>query len=327
MESFAMRKFALTSFISLAAATPVMAHGLQIQITYDQAAQKIVTRQVIATSASLTSVGYQTALQAQISPETRVYVMPLASANVTAGAGWYSRPSPLETASGAPTFPSGPGVTWQYDTTATVPGTFVGTPTPIAGTGWALNGVDSGPQLVNLTGTRFGFRFEDSLKVWNGLTLIDPGDEQLQAFAGDATGAFTGSTPNAITTDAGAGPSFVPASPIGTTWSNGPHNSTSYRVLGNGVDSSTVEPDDGIYVARFSITSTALIPGTSTPIGSSEPAFFVLYKGASRDDALAVAGTLGFSPSQIQAAAVPEPSAVAALLASAGAVLARRRRN
>lgn len=322
-----MYKNALASVVVLAAASPVLAHGLQFQITYDQAAQKIVTRQLIAGSASLTSVGYPTATQAQISPETRVYVMPLALTNVTAGTGWYSRPSPLESSPGVPTFPSGPGVAWQYDTTATVPGTFVGTPTPIAGTGWALNGVDSGPQLVNLTGTRFGFKFEDSLKVWNGSALIDPGDEQLQAFAGDATGAFTGSTPNAITTDVGAGPSFVPVNPIGTTWSNGPHNSTSYRILGNGVDSSSVEPDDGIYVAKFSITSTALIPGTSTPIGGSEPAYFVMYKGSTLEEALAVANTLGVSPSQIQAAAVPEPSAVAAFVATAAAMLARRRRN
>lgn len=323
-------KIKLISTAVLASASIVSAHGLQIQITYNPADNKIETRRVVAGSSSLTAFGYQTHIQAQISPITRVYVMPLTFTDVFpganpggAGAGTYTRPAPELNAANVPVYPTGPGVAWQYDTTATVPGTFAGTPTPIAGTGWALNGTNSGPALVNVSGTRFGLKFSDGLKAWNGSTFVDPGTEQLQAFAGDATGVFSGTTPNAISSDAGAGPSFVPASPIGTTWSNGPHNSTSFRLLGDGVNPGS-SSDDGIYLAQFQVTSTAVVPGTSTQIGASDPFYFVMYKGGTLDDALAVANTLGFSPSQVQAA-VPEPTALGAG-ALLGAAMLRRRR-
>lgn len=323
----------LITTIVLASASFVSAHGVQIQISYDSAANKIETRRVVATSNSLAAFGFQTPVAAGLTPVTRVYIMPLLDTDVFpganpggAGAGIYTRPSPQIAGGNIPAFPTGPGVCWQYDSTATVPGTFTGVPTPVAGSGWALNGTNSGPALVNLSGTRFGLQFQDSFKEWNGVTFVDPGTEQFQAFEGDATGAFTGSTRNAITSDSGAGPAFETTNPIGTTWSNNPHNSTSFRILGDGTSPSS-PADDGIYLAKFNITSTALVPGTSTQIGASDPIYFVMYHEHAEHDlseAIAVANTLGFPSSQIQVA-IPEPTALGAGVVIGAAMLRRKR--
>lgn len=318
----------LASAVVLGCASIVSAHGVQIQISYDSAVNKIETRRVVTTSASLTAFGYQTPVAAGLTPITRVYLMPLVQTDVFpganpagAGAGVYTRPSPQMNPGNVPTFPTGPGVAWQYDATATVPGTFVGTPTPVAGSGWALNGTTSGPALVNLSGTRFGVQFNDAFKVWNGASFVDPGTEQFQAFEGEGL-SFTGSTRNAITTDSGAGPAFETTNPIGTTWSNNPHNSTSFRLLGDGVNVGSAS-DNGIYLAQLRITSTAAAPGGGT-IGASDPIFFVMYKGDTLDNAMNVASTLGFPSSQIQAA-VPEPAALGAGVLIGGALLRRKR--
>jgi hypothetical protein len=228
---------------------------------------------------------------------------------------------------GAPSRPSGPGVTWQYDATAVVPTSFTGTPAPVAGTGWSLSGVTSGPALPTLSGTRFGLKFVDGLKLWNGSDFVDPGTEQLQVFTGDATQPFNANTAQVVTTDTivpGAEPTLTPVNPIGTTWSNSAHNSWSYRLLGDGT-SPAAPSDDGIYLARFIVTSTALAPGTSTPIGASDPVYLIMAKNTPIDAAMGVAGTLGFAPSQVQLL-VPEPAALVPALAGVS-LLARRVRS
>jgi MYXO-CTERM domain-containing protein len=170
----------------------------------------------------------------------------------------------------------------------------------------------------------------DGLKAWDGAAWADPGTEQLQMFQGDATGAFVpGTTVNAITSDAGPFQSMSlaainPAAP--PSGSSVPHSSVSFRLLGDGV-ASTASSDDGVYLASFRLSSTAVFGASNTPVGDSDPFYFVMYKGSSVDEAMALAEAFavasGIPLSQVQAA-VPEPMGAGLIGLVA---LARRRRR
>jgi hypothetical protein len=336
MQSQNIRALAALSFVA-ASASLALGHGVQIQLTYNASANKIETRNVMTGSADVVPFGYSR--ETFVSPLTRAYVVPLTHitnfsqsgspgfGSLPANDGWYANYVPL-LKTGAPTikYPSGAGVSWQYDVGATVPGSFVGTPTFVSGTGWALNG-STGSTLVNLSGKTFGVRFTSGLSVWNGASFVDAGTEQLQAFSGDATSAVAAATPKATTvdgtTDNGAGPSFA-NSVIGTTWSNAPHFSWSFRILGNGADD-TVTPDDGVYLAQYRIFTSAVAPDGTTPIGDSDVVSLLLFKNAPLAEQQAAVAALGISPSQVQYAFTPEPASML-VLASAGAIALRRRR-
>ncbi|MFT3788121.1 MAG: hypothetical protein QM770_18445 [Tepidisphaeraceae bacterium] len=328
----------IVSFMSLVLATSSVAlgHGVQTQLTYNAATQKLETRRIMTGSADVVPFGYSR--ETYVSAVTRAYVAPLAHltqfpisaapgyGTLAGNEGWYANFVPLlKTGTPVLKYPSGLGVSWQYDTNATVPGTFVGTPAPVVGTGWALSGSTGSPALVNLAGRTFGIRFSAGLQVWDGSSssFIDPGIEQLQAFAGDATSVITPATPKATTLDGtidnGTGPAFV-NSPNGTTWSNAPHFSWSFRILGNGIDD-TVTPDDGVYLAQYRIFTDAITPGGAT-VADSDVVSLLLYKNATLAEREAAVAALGFSSAEVQYA--PEPATLMLLCASSAIALRRR---
>jgi len=152
-------------------AAAALAHGVQVQLSFNPTAGTIESRQIVSTDTrplTLTDL-------------TRIYVMPLVVANGTtpaahpaAQAAWYSQPSITN-------YPSGNGLCYQWDTTT-------GTGGQLAGTGWAWKNSSS---LPNLAGTVFAFRFTDRLFKWDGgqFTAAAAGATQLQAFRATATTA------------------------------------------------------------------------------------------------------------------------------------------
>jgi hypothetical protein len=297
------------------AAAPVLGHGVQIQITFDLAAAKIKTGQVVHSNSAASPVPFYARGDA-IAPPARVYVMPLLDSQITAGNGYYTRPTDYRNPiTQAPQYPSGPGLSWRYEYQT-------------AGTGWSLDGSTT---LPNLRNSQFTIAFTDAFKSWNGSAFVDPGTEQFQAFAGDGTGAFVpGTTPDAVTSDAGPFDSMTlsainPATPPAAT--SIPHSSVSFRLLGDGVDPAAPS-DDGIYLASLKLSSSAVFGAGNTPVGDSDPFYFVMYKGSTLDEAMNVANAFAVANNipldQVQAA-VPEPGSLAA--AGAVAALAARRRR
>lgn len=282
-----MRSFVFLGMSALCV-TSAFGHGVQVQISYNPASGKIETREVVHTSSRPTA----------LSDLKRVYVMPLMPQVGGAGDGWYTRPDDERNAFGVPLYPTGPGVTFQYES-------------QLAGTGWNFSGGASG----NLQGTRFSYSLTDSLKVWTGSTFADPGMEQLQLFRGDGT-----SVPSVTATTSDSGPfSTLDLSTI-TTLSSNAHSSVGFRVLGNGVASGLsggLEGDDGIYLLSMQLTSNAV------GVGASEPFYYVMYKNRNVTDAMEVAASLGFDAGLVQL--VPEPSSVALFLIAVGCVASRRR--
>lgn len=282
-----MKSFAFLG-MSVFAATVALGHGVQVQISYNAVSGKIETREIVHTSSRPT----------ELSDLKRVYVMPLMPQVGGAGDGWYTRPDDERNAFGVPLYPTGPGVTYQYES-------------QLAGTGWNFSGGAS----ANLQGTRFSYSLTDSFKAWTGGAFEDPGIEQMQLFRGDGT-----SVPSITTVTSDAGPfSTIDLSNINTQSSNA-HSSMGFRILGNGTSSGLsggLEGDDGIYLLSMQLTSNA------AGVAASEPFFYVMYKNRSVADALNAAASLGFDAGLVQL--VPEPSSLALLVIAVGCVVARRR--
>ncbi len=211
-----MRLFALM-MLAFAAASPVFAHGPQIQITIDN--NKVVTRELHFDGP------YSTAL----TPAKSVYVMPLREF----GGVWYSRPNeePSATLPGVPRFPSGPGMAYGYDL------------------------ADGGPQAF-APGSTISMTFIDGLERWNGVAFEDAGAAQLKAFRGNDVnitsppGNFTISSDDSPhfamslpPVEAGYGAEAAEV-----------HNSLRYAMLGDGLSPTSVSPY-GIYIARMVISS------------------------------------------------------------------------
>jgi hypothetical protein len=232
---------------------------------------------------------------------TRVYVMPLLNTVTPAGDGWYTRPDDQRNAFDVPLYPTGPGITFQYDEPAQLPGT-----------GWAYSGSSS---LPNLQGTNFGLSFTDDLKSWNGAAWVDPGAEQVQMFRGEGTSVPTVA---AITSD--SGPFATLAIAAITSKSSNPHSSLGYRMLGDGTNFGSAAPgagDDGIYLLSLILNSTA------AGVSDSDPFYFVMLKNSSLAEAINAANSLGFSPAQIQI--VPEPVGTTVVLMLVMVSFRRRR--
>lgn len=287
-----MRLFVVTASIWLTVAASVFGHGDQIQISFNAGSGKIETREIVHTATRPNS----------ITDPTRVYVMPMLSLTGGAGDGWYVRPNDERNIFGVPLYPTGPGITYQYD------------PAQLPGTGWAFSGSST---LPNLQSSAFSYSFVDGLKEWNGSSFVDPGDEQLQMFRGDGT-----SVPSILAQTTDSSPfSTLTLSTINTQSSN-PHHSVGFRLLGDGVSPGLTGPaagDDGIYLASLVLSSSA------AGVGASDPFYFVMQKNYDAQAAYQVALTLGFSESQIQV--IPEPAAVVPLLIFAVASLRARRRR
>ena len=288
-----MRKYLLTIVAPLLVAAPVFGHGDQVQITYNPAIGKIETREIVHT----------TSRPSAISDLKRVYVMPFLSLTGGAGDGWYTRPNDERNIFGVPLYPTGPGITFQYDEAAQLPGT-----------GWSFSGSGS---LPNLQGTNFGYFFADGLKEWTGASFADSGPEQLQMFRGDGT-----SVPSIMSDSTDVGPFATMALSNIATKSSNAHSSVGYRLLGDGTNFGLAGPaagDDGIYLLTMQLTSTA------AGVGASDPFYYVMYKNRDVTEALAAAAGLGFDPSLVQL--MPEPSSLMLLVAGVAAINMRRRRK
>jgi hypothetical protein len=208
-----------------------------------------------------------------------VYIIPLLP---TAGQ-FFSRPNREEAAPGVPAFNSGPGLAY--------------------GLGGTFN-----------SGFNFRLSFVDGLKIWDGVSFVDPGLEQIQAFRGN----FNNPSSTAMTSDAGPFATLnFPAIPTG--YAESAHNSASFRLLGDGI-SPTAASDDGVYLLSMQLSS------TDPNLNPSDPYFFLLHKNVPLDVALAAARGLNVSSAQIQV--VPEAgSVVMGLIATAGlGCLALRKR-
>lgn len=288
-------------------AAAALAHGVQIQLSFNPTAGTIESRQIVSTDTRPVT----------LTDLTRIYVMPLVVANGTtpaahpaAQAAWYSQPS-------ITTYPSGNGLSYQWDTTT-------GTGGQLAGTGWAWK---NSPSLPNLAGTVFAFRFTDRLFKWDGgqFTAAAAGATQLQAFRGDATTA-----PTVFLTTA-SGSSLVYSAVGSATQSTNPHSNAGFRLLGDGTSFDPAAAGvgtDGIYLQGMQITTTATTPGGAA-VAASDPLYMVLSKNTSFDDAYAVAAAFaasqGIPLGQIQS--VPEPTTTALIAGAAVAGLVRWRRR
>jgi hypothetical protein len=287
-----MRKYFLTIVAPLLVAAPVFGHGDQVQITYNPATGKIETREIVHTASRPNT----------ISDLKRVYVMPFLSLTGGAGDGWYTRPNDERNVFNLPLYPTGPGINFQYDEAAQLPGT-----------GWSFSGSGS---LPNLQGSNFGYIFADGLKEWTGASFADPGPEQVQIFRGDGT-----SVPSIMSNTTDAGPfATMNLSTIASKSSNA-HSSVGYRLLGDGTSFGLAGPaagDDGVYLLTLQLISTA------AGVGASDPFYYVMYKNRDVTEALTAAADLGFDPSLVQL--VPEPSSLMLFVVGAAAIAVRRRR-
>ena len=268
-----------------------LGHGVEYQLTYDPVGNKIETRQIVPTETrpvTLTEV-------------TRIYVMPLVIADGTtpplhpaAQPAWYSKPDITD-------YPSGNGLSYQWDATT-------GTNGQLAGTNWAWKGSAS---LPNLAGTVFAYRFTDRVLKWDGsqFTAAAAGATQLQAFRGDAT-----TVPNVLATTA-SGSSLVYTAVSSVTQSTNAHSNAGFRLLGDGTSfapSAAGPGTDGIYLQGMQVTTTATT-AAGAAVGASDPAYMVLSKNTSFAEAYAVAAAFatsqGIPLNQIQS--VPEPGTLA----------------
>lgn len=260
---------------SLLAAATCYAHGPQIQTTLD--AGKIVTREIVD------EADYNTVL----SPTKTVYVMPLAE---WLGV-WRAQPDSSLLPDNTPEFVGWPGFAYGYGYDATT------NPTPFP------------------LGSKFVLGFTAGLKSWNGVSFVDAGAAEAEAYRGSSA------APSALARTSDAGPFQSLMFPGGTGISftaegGATHNTVNYRMLGDG--SSITSPlADGVYLLSMQLTS------TSTEVAASEPFYFVLEKNVAFNDVVtAVNGFTagqGISSSLVQYTSnVPEPGTL--MLVAAGAI-------
>ena len=281
-------------------ASLVLGHGVEYQLTYDPVGGTIQTRQIVSTDTRPVT----------LTDLTRIYVMPLVVADGTtpaahpaAQAAWYSQPD-------ITTYPSGNGLSYQWDTTAPTGG-------QLAGTGWSWKDSSS---LPNLAGTVFTYQFTDRVLKWDGSAFSSAaaGATQLQAFRGDATTAPT----VFVTTASGSSLAYSAVSAV--TQSTNPHSNAGFRLLGDGTSFAPAAAGvgtDGIYLQGLQVMTSATTTAGAA-VGASDPAYMVFYKNTSFADAYAVAAAFATSQSiplnQIQS--VPEPTTLA--LVGSGAIVA-----
>ena len=199
--NFSRLAFTMTCLLTFAAITH--AHGPQIQITNND--DKIVTR-------SLFRDGSYDPLTSPVS----VYVLPL---NIEPNGTYYIQPNDaIDSISGQPAYPSGPGIAYGIGLTFT-------------------------------SGYRFSLSFIDSLKIWDGSTWTDPGTEQIQAYRGSESAPSA----SAITSDSGPF-ATLNFSNISATYNSEAHSGASYRLLGDGTDPMSAS-DDGVYLLSLQLSS------------------------------------------------------------------------
>ena len=159
--------------------------------------------------------------------------------------------------------------------------------------------------LSNLElGSKINLTFLNGLTLWNGSSFVDPGLEQLQAFRGSHA------SPSATLSTVDGGPSGSLNVVASFTPGAGAHDTTRFRLLGDG-SSPTSPSDDGVYLVSMQLTSTSTAPAAS----ASDPYYFLLFKNAPSSQVDAALGSLlasqGIDPSLVQV--VPEPTSLGLL--------------
>jgi hypothetical protein len=224
-----------------------------------------------------------------LTSEKSVYVIPVKE-NLGA---WYSRPNgAINPATMLPQFYSGPGIAYGY-------GYDPANPTD----------VDFAPGSVISLG------FTDGLKLWNGAAFQDAGVTELEAFRGN----FSAPTATARTSDSGPFAGIAYDAVNFTVEGAEVHNTTRFRLLGDG-NSPLASSPDGVYLVGLQLTS------TQVGMAASDPFYFVLHKNADRATVGSAIVSLNIDPALVQF--VPEPAAgVLAVCGLASLTTARCRRS
>ncbi len=241
--------------LAVAAASPSLAHGPQIQTTLDNG--KVVTRRLIKDGPYSTS----------LTPQTSVYVMPLNHfANV-----WQSHPNNHLLPNGNPEFPSGPGLAYGYGYNAPT------NPAPFP------------------VGSQFELGFAGGLRSWNGAAFVDAGATEIEAYRGSGPNLVIARTSDLPTFQsikfppAPAGIVFSGGTPQEA------HTSVSCRMLGDGTSTASALPDGVYLVslqldntsASVAVSDTFYFLLTKNPSpGSTQAAVAALGFDASRVQAV-----------------------------------------
>ncbi|MDB5328185.1 MAG: hypothetical protein JWM57_3754 [Phycisphaerales bacterium] len=146
----------------------------------------------------------------------------------------------------------------------------------------------------------------DGLKLWDGTSFTDPGNEQVQGLRG-SIGAPSATL---ASMDGGVGGSFSLTTPATITATS--HSQVYWRLLGDGLTSASAS-DDGVYLLTLKLTT------SQAGVAASAPYYLLLSKNASAE---AQAAGQNF----VNTTLVPEPAfaGVAAMLSTG--LLGRRRR-
>ena len=282
----------ITSVCYLICIGATLAHGPQLQVT--NTGGKIVTRDIL------------TDTYHPLTTPKSVYVMPVMEYQ---GA-WYVRP----------------------ETELNTTGPLAGQPKYYSGAGLAF-----GVGQTFAPGSVLTFKFDDGLEKWNGLAFQDAGDTQLQGYRGGTIGGMgqlNSPSQSAIGSDSGPFPGLtypIPVPSVGpppVVYNDQSHGTGRFRFLGDGTTpvlgsgTTATEPLDGVYLARF------LLSSNDSNVADSDPFYFVMHKNAAWDDVQAAVRSLGVPSWEVQYLGVPEPSslAMAGLAAALGAAAWRRRK-
>ena len=203
--------------------------------------------------------------------EKSVYVIPVRE-NLGA---WYSRPNgEFNPALNLPTYYSGPGIAYGYGYDPMNPAD-----------------VDFAPGSI----IRLGFT--SGLKRWDGAAFVDAGATEVEAFRG----SFAAPTATARTSDSGPFASIAYAAVDYAVEGADVHNTTRFRLLGDGISPATASLD-AVYLLSLQYSS------TQPAMMSSDPFYFVLNKNMPLSTVQSAVNSLGVSPDVVQF--VPEPAAI-----------------
>ncbi len=167
----------------------------------------------------------------------------------------------------------------------------------------------SGPGIATALGgfatdSIISLTFTDGLKIWDGATFIDPGNEQIDAYRNVMHIGF------AITSDTGPFDSFNFPSIAN---SEDEHKYAFFRLLGDGMSPNTPS-DDGVYLLSLRLFTNQ--PGVSP----SDPYYFLFNKNASASKAEAALDYVNMH-------LVPEPATLSALGPIVVMLFGRRRHS
>jgi hypothetical protein len=202
-----------------------IAHGPQIQTTFDAGRGKIVTRRVVS------DADYDTVL----TPLTSVYVMPLAEYLGV----WRAQPDGTLQPDSTPAYIGWPGFAYGFGYDATT------NPAPFP------------------VGSKFVLSLTAGLKSWDGAAFVDAGVTEAEIYRGSsaAPSALAKTTDvgpyGSVMFPGGAGITYA-------SEGSNVHNTVNYRMVGDG-SSITSSLSDGIYLLSLRLSSTDMSVAASDP--------------------------------------------------------------